>query len=148
MKYTVKVLRETIADYNGYQVASGSNILFDFVPHNGHQGIDLVYIDEQGNKLTIECYELGTSKECIMKLYNSAQNYLGVIHRFTSVSRKMAKAVLSHVINFNLDCSRLNNSQIQDLIVWRKLTKYNHRPLNYGRSIGFYLHLKNKVDLS
>ena len=145
-RVTINDLKNEAIYQNEVLVDSGSNVLFKIKERNGYRAVDLHFIDENGEDVCHDCIEGGSSRECINRLYIEARNNIGKCYHGSSITRKTAKARLLGHIDFDKDPSRLSNFELNLLTKWAKLTKFK-KPYKWSRGYGFFLHLKNRVEL-
>jgi len=151
-RITVKDLRQQIKIQNETLAISGSNYYFEEQGRNYCQNVDLYYVDRDGRHSCLRHVEGGSARECIDAVRNEGRKLHGE-RAFTHSSvekptRAMAKAVLSHVIDFSTDFHTLTSWQCEALNVWAKLTGYR-KPQHASGSTGryFFLHLVKKVNV-
>jgi len=145
-RVTIKDLKERVQYYNEVLVESGSNVLFNAYARNGYVGLDLHFIDENGEEVIQDCIEAGSPRKCIARLINEARTNVGKHYYGLEITRKTAKARLAGHINFDKDPAQLSKFDLNLLNTWAKLTNYA-KPILFTRGYGFFLHLKNKVTL-
>ena len=145
-RITPKILKLDIDLSNETLAHSGSNIFYKAGNHYEWQTVDLYFIEEDGSK-TCQCnLECGTSRECCARLDIDAHNTHGKIQYPTKPTRAMAKGVLSMHIDFNKDPNQLEQSELELLYTWAKITKYA-KPANASRGFGFFIHLQKRVSI-
>jgi len=146
-RVTIKDLKAEVHYFNEVLVESGSNVLFKAKERNGYKALDLHFIDENGEDVCHDCIEGGSPRQCIARLIIEARNNVGKCYHGSGITRKTAKARLSAHIGFHRDPAQLTQWDLSLLHTWAKITKYQ-KPINFSRGYGFFLHLKNKVNLS
>lgn len=130
MRITITVLRDTIEQYNDYLYSDG--ILFQFIDRarNGYQGVDLVAINPDRTRVdtrVLHNVELGTSKECVNKIY---QEYSALYRQFEKLRDRVIKRVKMSEATYGVN---INSSRIPGMIVGANKT-YN--VISGGVSIG------------
>jgi len=147
MKITISTLKQEVKEQNVYMVESGSNWFFRFAPRNPMQGVDLMYVCEDGVVVCNNNLEAGTSRKCYYTLLRESKNLHGGIRHPLKPTRAMAKGVLLNYINFDKGYFSSGSTQKEKLLVWAKLTKYR-KPSNCSIEYGFFHHLQERVKLA
>jgi len=145
-RITIKDLREEVKYQNEVLADSGSNVLFYVKQRNGYVAVDLHFIDETGDNVCHDYVECGSSRKCYNRVGVVTTANLGQCYHGGGISRQMAKARLLDYIDFDKDPALLTPNKLNLLHTWAKLTKYQ-KPPNCSRGYGFFLHLKNKVNI-
>ena len=145
-RITINDLKNEVIYFNEALADSGSNVFFKAKERNGYKAVDLHFIDENGEDVCHDNVEAGSPRKCINRLIIEARNNMGKCYHGSGITRKTAKARLAQHIGFHKDPSQLTKFDLEVLNKWAKLTNYA-KPINYSRGYGFFLHLKNRVEL-
>lgn len=149
-RFTPKDLRESINHLNECLAHGVSGYLFRDNPHNGMQAVDLLYVDSEGKTHNSGLAGAGSSRETYNEIWRTYQDRHGTIYHHETLTRKMAKTMLSRsgLINFSKDVVTLSQSQLTALAEWAKATKYRKSATSsHSTGAAFYIHLKKRVKV-